>query len=326
MRRSTLADGTTVGSLCLGAMWFGTRTDEKTAFAILDRFVEAGGTLIDTADNYAFWAEGGAGGESETVIGRWLADRGARDQVVISTKVGAQPTVPGTSWRESGEGLSPSAIRSAIEGSLRRLGTDRVDVYWAHIEDRTVPLEETVDAFASLVEEGTVGVVGASNHALWKVERARAFARSQDRPGYTCLQLRHSYLRPRLDVTRPDSHIFGDVDAETLDYARNEPDMSLWAYSPLLSGAYAHPDRPLHPVYDHPGTPARLAAVQEVAAKTGATVNQVVLAWLMGGDPPVTPIVGVSSVEQLNEALAAADLELGEDLRHRLDDAGGFGL
>src|SRR4051794_40808711 len=156
MRRLTLADGTGVSALCLGAMLFGTRTDEKTAFALLDRFVEAGGTLIDTADNYAFWEEGGAGGESETVLGRWLADRGARDQVVISTKVGAQPTVPGTSWRESGEGLSPSAIRSAIEGSLRRLGTDHVEGYWAHVEDRTVPLEETVDPFASLAEEGTV--------------------------------------------------------------------------------------------------------------------------------------------------------------------------
>jgi aryl-alcohol dehydrogenase-like predicted oxidoreductase len=320
MRRTTLS------ALCLGAMWFGTRTDEATAFAILDRFVEAGGSVIDTSDNYAFWAENGAGGESEAVLGRWLADRGARDQVVISTKVGAQPTVPGTSYRESAEGLSASAIRSAVDGSLRRLGTDRIDVYWAHIEDRTVPIEETVDAFASLVEEGTVGVVGASNHALWKVERARAVARAQSRPGYTCLQLRHSYVRPRLDVTRPDDHVFGNVDAETLDYVRSEPDMSLWAYSPLLNGTYARPDRPLHPVYDHPGTPARLAALQEVAAKTGATANQVVLAWLMGGDPPAIPIVGVSSVAQLEEVLAAADLDLGDDLRHRLDDAGGFDL
>lgn len=322
MRQRTLADGTAVSALCLGAMWFGTRTDEKTAFAILDRFVEAGGTLIDTADNYAFWA--GAGGESETVLGRWLADRGARDQVVLSTKVGAQPTVPGTTWRESGEGLSAPAIRSAIEGSLRRLGTDHVEVYWAHVEDRTVPIEETVDAFASLVEQGTVGVVGASNFALWKVERARAVARGQERPGYTCLQLRHSYLRPRLDVTRPDDHVFGNVDAETLDYVRGEPDMSLWAYSPLLSGTYARADRPLHPVYDHPGTPARRAVLREVADEIGATAGQVVLAWLMGGDPPIIPVVGVSSVEQLDEVLGAADLVLDEDLRRRLDEAGGF--
>jgi aryl-alcohol dehydrogenase-like predicted oxidoreductase len=151
-------------------------------------------------------------------------------------------------------------------------------------------------------------------------------ARAQSRPGYTCLQLRHSYLQPRLDVTRPDDHVFGNVDAEALDYVRNEPDMSLWAYSPLLSGTYARPDRPLHPVYDHPGTPARRAALEEVAAKTGATAGQVVLAWLMGGDPPMIPIVGVSSVAHLDEVLTAADLGLDEELRHRLDEAGGFGL
>ena len=326
MRQRTLADGTTVSALALGAMLFGTQTDEATAFAILDRFVEAGGTLIDTADNYAFWVPGGVGGESETVLGRWLADRGTCDQVVISSKVGAQPTVPGTTWRESGEGLSAAAIEAAVEGSLRRLGTDRIDVYWAHVEDRTVALEETVDAFASLAEKGTVGVAGASNHALWRVERARAIARAQNRPGYTCLQLRHSYVRPRLDVTGPDVHVFGNVDAQVLDYVRSEPDMTLWAYGPLMRGAYARPDQRVHPahhpVYDHPGTPARLAALREVAAETGATPNQVVLTWLMGGDPPVIPIVGVSSVAQLDEVLGAADLELDDALQRRLDEAG----
>lgn len=326
MRRRTLADGTTVSALALGAMLFGTQTDEATAFAILDRFVEAGGSLIDTADNYAHWVPDGVGGESETVLGRWLADRGARDRVVISSKVGAQPTVPGTSWLETGEGLSAAAIEAAVEGSLRRLGTDRVDVYWAHVEDRTVPLEETVDAFASLVEKGTVGVVGASNHALWRVERARSIARADDRPGFTCLQLRHSYVRPRMDVTGPDVHAFGNVGAETLDYVRSEPDMSLWAYGPLMRGAYARPEQRVHPAhhpaYDHPGTPARLAVLREVAAEIGATPNQVVLAWLMGGDPPVIPIVGVSSVAQLDEMLAAADLELDDALRRRLDEAG----
>ncbi len=179
-----------------------------------------------------------------------------------------------------------------------------------------------MDAFASLVEKGTVGVIGASNHAVWKVERARSIARAQDRPGYTCLQLRHSYVRPRMDVTGPDVHVFGNVGAEVLDYVRSEPDISLWAYGPVMRGAYAHPDRPLHPAYDHPGTPARLAALREVAAEVGATPNQVVLAWLMGGDPPVIPIVGVSSVAQLDEVLAAADLELDDALRRRLDEAG----
>ena len=174
MRQRTLADGTAVSVLSLGAMWFGTRTGEATSFAILDRFTEAGGTLIDTSDNYAFWEPGGRGGESETVLGRWLAARGARDRVRLSSKVGAQPTIPGTSYLDSAEGLSAPAIRSALEGSLRRLGTDHLDVYWAHIEDRSVTLEETVDTFASLIKEGKAGVVGASNHATWRVERPEA--------------------------------------------------------------------------------------------------------------------------------------------------------
>jgi aryl-alcohol dehydrogenase-like predicted oxidoreductase len=321
MRQRTLADGTAVSVLSLGAMFFGTRTDEATSFAILDRFAEAGGTLIDTSDNYAFWEPGGRGGESETLLGRWLAARGARDRIRLSSKVGAQPTVPGTSYLDSGEGLSAPAIRSALEGSLRRLGTDHLDVYWAHIQDRSVTLEETVDAFATLVEQGKTGVVGASNHATWRVERARSLARAQGRPGYTCLQLRHSYLRPRLDMALPDvGHV--NVSDEVLDYVRSEPDLDLWVYTPLLGGAYTRTDKPLARAYDHPGTGERLTALREVAAETGTTPNQVVLAWLLEGDPAVIPIVGAGSVAQLDELLAATDLKLDPDHRRRLDEAG----
>lgn len=135
-RRVGGPSGPVVSALCLGALPFGTTVDEKTSFAILDRFVEAGGDLIDTADNYAFWAPGGTGDESESTVGRWLASRRLYDKVVISTKVGARPTVPG-SGLETAEGLSAPVIRKAAEASLRRLGTDRIDLYWTHIEDRS---------------------------------------------------------------------------------------------------------------------------------------------------------------------------------------------
>jgi aryl-alcohol dehydrogenase-like predicted oxidoreductase len=309
----TLADGTTVGALSLGAMWFGTRVDEAESFAILDRFVEAGGTLIDTANNYAFWLDGGAGGESETVVGHWLADRKVRDRVVLSTKVGGMPEGTGR------EGLSAPVIRSALDGSLRRLGTDHVEVYWAHVEDRSVPLEETVDAFASAVEQGKVGVLGASNHATWRVERARRLARDRGKPEYTCLQLRYSYLRPRVHPTLPRAgHVH--VTEETLDYVRGEPDLSLWVYNALLGGAYVRDDKPMQEAYEHPGTHRRLQVLGEVATETGATPNQVVLAWLLG-QPRLIPIVGVSSVTQLDEALEATDLTLDDDQRARLDNA-----
>jgi aryl-alcohol dehydrogenase-like predicted oxidoreductase len=294
-------------------MWFGTRVDEATSFAILDRFVDRGGTLVDTANNYAYWLDGGAGGESETIIGRWLAARTARDRVVLSTKVGGQPNGGG----RRPEGLGAAAIDAAIAGSLRRLGTDHVDVYWAHIEDRTVPLEETVAAFAMLIDQGKVGVVGASNHATWRVERARAIAHALGRPGYSCLQLRYSYLQPRLHAALPRAgHLH--VTEETLDYVRDEPVLTLWTYNALLAGAYTRRDKPMQEVYEHPGTHRRLAVLADIAAETGASPNQVVLAWLLGR-PQLIPIVGVSTVAQLDESLDALDLRLDDDQRNRLD-------
>jgi aryl-alcohol dehydrogenase-like predicted oxidoreductase len=327
MRYRTLADGTNVSALCLGAMWFGTRVDEATSFAILDRFADAGGNLIDTADNYAFWIEGGTGHDSEPVVGRWLADRKARDRVVLATKVGAMPTVPGTTWWESGEGLSGRAIRAAIVDSLRRLNTDYVDVYWTHIEDRSVPLEETLEALARLVEEGTVRTIGESNHAGWRVERARAISRAKGWPAYTSLQHHYTYFQPRLGVppeVDPGGQLLAHshVSSELLDYVRHEDDLTLWVYTALLSGAYTRSDKPLPEAYDHPGTAQRRKVLDEVANELGITPNQVVLAWLMGGNPPLLPIVGVSSVAQLDEVLAATDIELDDELRARLDAVG----
>ncbi|HTE50424.1 MAG TPA: aldo/keto reductase [Kofleriaceae bacterium] len=306
--------------LVLGAMYFGTRVDDATSMALLDRFVDRGGTWIDTANCYAFWSDpSGVGGQSETVIGRWLATRpGVRDRVQISTKVRLQPTVPGR-WPESAEGLSAPAIRDAVRKSLSRLGTDRIDFYWAHAEDRTVPLAETVDAFGELVSAGLVGQVGASNHPAWRVERARRLARDRSVSGYTALQLRHSYVQPRPGASLPDTgHQL--VSAEILDYVSSEGDLALWVYTPLINGSYTRPDRPLPEAYDHPGTTRRLAALGAVAREIGATPNQVVLAWLLGGDPAITPIVGVSTAEQLDETMAARDLILTDEQRRRLND------
>ncbi|MET9397864.1 aldo/keto reductase [Kitasatospora sp. NPDC002965] len=304
-------------TIVLGTLGFGTIVDEETSFRILDRFVEAGGTVLDTANNYAFWLDGATGDESEEVIGRWLADRNARDRVVISTKVGARPSVPGAGL-EAAEGLSEKAIRAGIEGSLRRLGTDHVDVYWSHIEDRSVPLAETVETFADLVTSGKAGAVGASNHAVWRVERARALAGAQ--PRYSHLQYRYSYLQPRFDVPLLSSaHVH--VTSELLDYVRSEGDLRLWAYSPLLSGGLTRPEVEIGAAYDHPGTPRRLAALREVAEQSGATVNQVALSWLLDHEPRILPLVGVSGIAQLDEVLGALDVTLSEEQRRRLDEA-----
>lgn len=227
-----------VSVLSLGAMLFGSATDEAASYAILDRYVEAGGTFIDTSDNYAFWMDGGQGGQSEELLGRWRRSRGVGAEIVIATKLGARPLAPGTSYLDNAEGLSAKVIRESAERSRERLGVERLDLLYAHIEDRTVPLQETVEGFAELVAEGTVGLLGASNHRAWRVERARALAAAAGLPRYEVLQYQRSYLPNRTDLISeldPDGEP-GGVSGDLLSYLRAEPDLTLVAYSPLLKG------------------------------------------------------------------------------------------
>jgi aryl-alcohol dehydrogenase-like predicted oxidoreductase len=314
-----------VSVLSLGAMRFGTMTDEATSFAILDRYVAAGGNFIDTSNNYLYFVHGTQGGESEALLGRWRASRGIGDEVVIATKVGARPTAPATGFDGPREGLSRAAIREASERSRERLGVPRIDLYYAHVPDQSgVPLDEQVAAFGELVSDGTVGLLGLSNHWAWQLERARSLAAAAGTARADVLQYHHTYLRMRTDIPdrrfSPDGEI-GVADGSILSYLRAEPGMALVAYSPLLNGAYTRPDKELDRGYDHPGTRARLKALDQVVTETGATANQVVLAWLIGGELPVVPLVGASSTGQLDESLAAVDLQLSAEQRQLLDAA-----
>jgi len=305
----------TQSPLVLGAMMFGTRVDEATSFALLDRFVERGGGWIDTADCYAFWAsDTGHGGDSERVLGRWLAARpGVRDRVRIATKLGAEPTEPG-SWPGTREGLAPGAVRKAFAGSLDRLGVDRVDLLWLHQEDRSVPIEETVEALADLASDR----FGASNFPTWLVERGRTHARSIGAPPFEALQLNATYLRPRPGTLPPGVvHRFGVLSDEQSDYAA-EHGLDLWAYTPLLGGAYDNPAKTIPEIYDHPGNTARLAILDEVAAELGATRGQVVLAWLVSRG--IQPMLGGSKLDQLDSAFDGVALQVPADLLRRLDE------
>lgn len=306
-----------VSALCLGAMNFGTTTPTDTAMAVLDRFAEAGGTFVDTANNYNQWF--GAGQASEELLGSWLRSRGVRDRMVLATKCGARmvrgddPDVI-AHW----EGLSEPAINAAVRGSLARLGVDRIDLYYAHYDDRTVPLEETVPAMVGLAADGVVDLIGCSNYQPWRMERARRIAADLGSPGYVVTQSEFTYLWPTPLAHRPE--IAG---LEMFDYLEQHPDLALVAYSPLLAGAYGHAERPLPADrgYAHAGAYQRLQTLREVAAELDATPNQVVLAWMLRQDPAPIPLFGASSLAQLEEALAALDLELDQETMIRLDRA-----
>ena len=305
--------------LVLGAMSFGTLVDEETSFALLDHFVERGGSWIDTADCYSFWtSESGHGGASEEVLGRWLASRpDAREQVRISTKIGAEPLWPG-SWPAHRTGLSPRAIRTAVEGSLRRLGIDRIDLLWLHQEDRAVAIEETVDGLATLTADGSVKRLGASNHPAWRIERARAHAKSTGATPIDAFQLNSTYLRTRPGTRPPGvAHPFGVLSDEQRDFATANG-IETWAYTPLLSGAYDNPAKPVPEVYEHPGSTRRLAVLEQIAADRDLGRGQVVLVWLLAQG--IRPILGGSRIEQLDAAMDAMTVSLSAEELQRLDE------
>jgi len=325
MRYRTLSDGRTsfeVSTLSLGTMWMGTRTDEETSFAILDRYVEAGGTFLDTANNYNSW-NGGHGRDSEDLIGRWLRSRGVRDQVRIATKLGAakkDPSLPLSGTPPTNyQGLAAETVAWEAYESLRHLGVDRLDVLYGHVDDLDTPLAETVGAFGKLQAEGVVGITGISNVALWRVVEAREEAQRQGVAPYGVVQEQLSYLYPTPD---PDRHNWASP--ELLDYARStgtaeRPPLAVTVYSPLLQGALVRDDKELWEGYGHPTSLERRRVLQDVARQIGATPNQVALAWLLGGPVPVVPVIGPSTVAQLDELLGAADLDLDPEVRARLD-------
>jgi aryl-alcohol dehydrogenase-like predicted oxidoreductase len=305
--------GVTVSALCLGAMNFGTKLDQKVSFVLLDRYFEAGGRFIDTANNYAVWW-GGNGSESETVLGNWMRERRNRDALFLATKVGFnRPTV--------GNGLSRKVIRQEIEGSLRRLQTDRVDLYYAHKDHRADSLDETLATFDALKNEGKIRFIGCSNYRAWRIEEARAKSAKGGWIRYCCVQQRHTYLRPAPGAAF-DPQLAADE--ELLDYCKeHEEEVLLLAYSPTLGGAYSgRSDRPIPNQYRGADTDARLAALREVAGQAGATPVQVVLAWMLQGRPRILPLVSAGTPEQLDEDLGALKVALNPDQLRRLDSAG----
>ena len=317
-----------VSSMALGAMLFGTSTEEALSRRLLDGFIAGGGNFIDTSNNYAFWPPNGRSGASEEVLGRWLRDRGRRDDVVIATKTGALPTRPGVGLEDI-HGLGKDTVIRDIDDSLRRLGTDYVDLYYAHIDDRTTPLEETLAGFDAVVRAGKVRAIACSNHAVWRIERARQLSRQLGFPEYVGLQQHFSYFRPLPDSDLKRHQTMGlrggwggdgGLRAQHRDYLRFNPEFRAIAYSPLLRGAYHNPEK-LEPHFRTEDNARRRVALDAVAAETGATAGQVVLAWMLASSPAIIPLMAVSTEAQLAENLGASGIELMPAQMHRLDSA-----
>lgn len=300
-----------VSALCLGTDSLGSKIDKATSFQLLDLFHERGGTFIDTANFYACWVPGYRGGESETTIGAWIAERGNRDWVAIASKLAFD--YPGC-----GGGLSAAEIERECEKSLQRLGTDRLDLYYAHRDDWDPPLEETMSAFDRLIKAGKVRALGASNLSVWRIAEANALCQARGWTGYSVVEQRCTYLRPRHGAD------FGPqicVNDDLKDYCQRR-NLTVVAYSILLQGAYTRDDRPIPAQYAGPEADERLAALQHVAQETGAGINQVIIAWMRQCDPPMLPIVAASRLEHLEENIDALNVTLSPEQMTCLNTAG----
>jgi aryl-alcohol dehydrogenase-like predicted oxidoreductase len=303
--------GINVVNAPLGAMFLGTKQDRNESFALLDHYIGRGGNFIDTANIYAHWVgPQWRGGESEAVLGEWMKARGNRNSLVIASKVGfAYGDVP--------QSLSPKLIKDECDKSLRRLGIDTIDLYFAHVDDLQTPIADTLSAFSDLVRSGKVRTIGASNFATWRLAVANEYAAASGLPRYEVLQPRHTYLRPRHDAG------FGGQLALTPDMERYcaANGVSVMPYSSGLAGAYkSRLDRPLPDEYRSVDNDARLATLRLIANESGATPHQIVFAWLAAKG--TLPLVAGSTTTQLDESLDAIDIALMPGQLQRLDAAG----
>jgi aryl-alcohol dehydrogenase-like predicted oxidoreductase len=308
--------GLRVGPLAFGGNVLGWTADEPTSFRLLDAFVAAGFNLIDTADIYSRWAPGHHGGESETVIGRWLKRSGKRDQVVIATKVGMEMG-PGD------KGLSPAYIMRAVEGSLGRLQVDCIDLYQAHADDEATPLEETLSTFAELIRQGKVRALGASNYSAGRLAEALRVSDDKDLPRYESLQpLYNLYDRAPYE--------------EALEPLCVREGLGVITYFSLASGFLTGKYRSAADLSKSPrGSRVKeylnergeriLRALDDVASRLRSTPGRVALAWLLARPSVTAPIASATGLEQFQDLVEATRLQLDAAAVEQLNEASAYG-
>lgn len=313
-KRKLGSSGLEVSPLCLGGNVFGWTADQPTSFKLLDAFVAAGLSFIDTADSYSTWAPGHKGGESETVIGNWLKARGRRDQVTIATKVGSE--VMGR------KGLSKAYILSEFEQSLARLQTDYIDLYQSHRDDPATPVEETLEAYAQLVRQGKVRAVGASNFTAERLAESLAASRKLGFPRYESLQ--------------PNYSLYERAEYETnLEPLCVKEGLGVIPYFPLASGfltgkyrreedlAKSARGRFVSKYLNERGFRI-LDALDQVAQRLGAAQAQVAIAWLLARPSITAPIASATNLDQLHDLIGALDLKLDQAALEQLNQASGY--
>ena len=294
--------------LALGGNVFGWTVDGDGAFRVLDAFTAAGGNLIDTADAYASWVPGNSGGESETIIGDWMSARGNRNEIVVATKVSRHPDFLG---------LSADNVRRAADASLRRLGTDRIDLYYAHFDDETVPIEESAAAMSALVDAGKVRYLALSNFSPARVREWLTVSEAAGLNPIVALQPEYNLVRRGFE--------------EELRQVATEAGLGVVPYSALASGFLTGKYRDGAPVDSSRARSASrnlddrgrrvLAALDRIASGRGTSVTAVSLAWLRQQPTVVAPIASARTVDQLPDLIAGATLRLSEDEVRDLDAA-----
>ncbi|MCA5013675.1 MULTISPECIES: aldo/keto reductase [unclassified Enterococcus] len=304
--------GEKVSVFCLGCMNFGTKINEVDSFALLDKYVERGGDFLDTSNNYAFWNEGGKGGESEAVIGKWMQQRKNRKQLFLATKIGALPKTIGAGFEDI-EGLSRNAIIRAVEASLQRLHTDYLDLCYAHIDDKMTSLKETLEAFSYLIRTKKIRFIGCSNYTYERLKEANEISQSFDLERYCCIQNRYSYLQPKKEA---DFGVQKVLTQEIIDYAERES-ITLLAYSPLLHGFY-NDKKELKEAYVTEANRNRMSILLEISEELKIEPNQLVLAWMLKKSSKVLPLIGVSNLLQLENNLDALTISIDNEQMNRL--------
>jgi aryl-alcohol dehydrogenase-like predicted oxidoreductase len=308
--------GIKVSPACLGGNVFGWTADEKASFAVLDDFVAGGGNFIDTADIYSTWVPGHTGGESETVLGKWLKARGNREKVIVATKVGSD-------MGGGKKGLKAPYIAQAVEDSLKRLQTDYIDLYQSHRDDEATPQEETLGAYAKLVKAGKVRAIGASNFSAARLKQA--------------LEISAKHGLPRYESLQPEYNLYTRADFEKeLEPLCRKEEIGVISYYGLASGFLTGKYRSKADLnksprgedieqYLNPRGLRILKALDETAAEAKATPAQVALAWLMARPSVTAPIVSATRVEQAEDIVKAMRLKLSAAAIERLTRASAAG-